>query len=154
MKNIRVDLLYFYAKQKNDMSMESCFLESPMYSYLFAVEIKKERLFYEDVFLKDMSFAVLYAKNIIKGRLPERIESFVFFNTEVFSYYYGEYVEKSSTVLDSYFYILEYYKLTKKLPEHLHNFMLLGCLKNNIHSTNYINLLSTSYPSSSEKSLS
>lgn len=121
-----------------DISIESCFSESPMYSYLFALEVKKDRLENEDVLLKDMSFAVLYSRNIIKGRLPQKIESSVFFNSDVISYYYGESIEKSLVKLDSYYYILEYSKFVKTLPENLHNFMLLGCLKNNPHSLSYI----------------
>jgi hypothetical protein len=141
MKNIRIDYLYFYSKEKNDISLESCFYEIPMYSYLFALEVKKNRLENEDVFLRDMSFAVQYSKNVIKGRLPKSIESKVFFNSSVISYYYGESVLKCTTYVDNYYYIFEYYKINKKLPEDLHNFMLLGCLKNNEYCINYINMI-------------
>jgi hypothetical protein len=138
---MRIDHIYLQSKQKNDISLEKFFEESPMYSYLFALEVKKSRLINEDIFSKDMSYAVLYSKNVIKNRLPEKVESITFFNVYVISYYYGDFVEKSLVKLDSYFYILEYYKFIKKLPENLHNFMMLGCLSNNQYAKNYFNLL-------------
>lgn len=140
--NKRVDLIYQIAKENKNLSCESLFSESPMYSYMFALELKKSRLKNENVFLKDMSYALLYSKNVIKGRLPEEIEFNTFLNTKVISYYYGKKIESSLVILDSYYYILEYFKFINKLPEKLHNFMLLGCLNNNLHAINYVNSLS------------
>jgi hypothetical protein len=143
---MRIDSIYLQAKQKKDLSLEKYFAKSPMYSYLFALEVKNSRLDNEDIFNKDMSYALLYSKNVIKNRLPKKIELVTFFNSRVVCYYYGEFIEKSFVELDSYFYILEYYKFIGMIPEILHNFMLLGCLGNNQYAINYVNLSKTSYP--------
>ena len=139
----RVDYLYLKAKENNDLNCESLFKESPIYSYLYALNVLKKRLSDEGVFLKDMNAAYQYARDVVKDQLPIELEE-TFFNNKVKSFYFGEYdcdYDESVVILDSFFYINQYYKnvVRKKLNKKLHNFMVEN--KNNIYSKEYIESL-------------
>lgn len=109
----------------NLLNIEHEFKESPMYAYFYAKNVLKSRLKDESVFLKNMYFAVLYAKDLIGGRLPDEIEEVFFENNQTCSYTLDDISVESRVNLDQEFYLYEYSKLIGKLPEKLHNYMIV-----------------------------
>jgi hypothetical protein len=65
MLNLRIDCLYEKYKKEKNKNKEKVFRKSPQYSYLYALNVKKERLKDENVFLLDMYHAYLYSLNVI-----------------------------------------------------------------------------------------
>jgi hypothetical protein len=128
---LKAEANYRKACESNCKNCEEEFYLIPLFCYLYAKNILKKRLKDESVFLGDMSHAVYYARDVIKGRLPEEIEE-VFFNKKTKCFYnYGSVYEESEVELDPYFYLLEYSKVIGRLPTRLHNFMILNsCFKN------------------------
>lgn len=137
---IRHDFLYEKYKKQNDKSKEFFFKKSPQYSYLYALNVKKQRLKDEKVFLLDAYHAYLYALNVIKGRLPEHVEKVFFQENKIktMSYYYGKKIQKEEVYLDSIFYLCQYLSnVVKKIPTDLYNYSLLRFLKEN-HDNEHI----------------
>ena len=138
----RIDHIYWKCKREQCKNCEHYFEESPQYSYLYALNIMNSRLKNEKVFIKDMSFAVLYAKDVINGRLPLEVEEKTFFNLEVKCFYYGEFIEEGTVILDNLFYLYNYSLVVGRLDEYLHNYLLMESLRSDsIYIKNYFKSL-------------
>jgi hypothetical protein len=133
----KINEIYFDAMKNKNLDCEDQFYNFPQYAYLYAKNIIKRRLKDESVFLKDMCHAVLYAKDVIGGRLPEELEE-TFFNENSKCYYFSSKLNiESDVALDPFFYLLEYSKVIGRLPEKLHNYMILNSHQKSEHIKKY-----------------
>lgn len=118
---IAFDTYYSAAKNKQKISDFSVFKDSPNWALYYCMDLdeKLPESFLNKIFNKDVKHAYLYAKNVLKDRLPKKIEkyfdeleknlAFNSFENKELSYY-----EKESQENERY-YISKYREFVKSL---------------------------------------
>ena len=110
---------YYKCKGKRNKDLEKFIIKDPQYAYMYARHIIHDRwLEAEPFFIKDPYYAYYYALNTIKGRWIEA-ENIISTNSQ-------------------YAYLYAYYIIKDKLPENMHNAMLLHA---DLYAKEYFNFI-------------
>lgn len=114
---------------KRDKKLEEIIIQDAFTSYLYAREIIKDRWFEAESNIAKSSCAIQYARDVIKGRWSEAEKIISKSPRDSFIYARdvtkGRFEEGEDAIVTESFYMIQYAKLLDKLPEKLHNMMVL-----------------------------